>query len=82
MTDGYIEAEEKVGIFMLDSKFEDDILVNYAHLVPARLAVVILTSVDSSFFPNLSEHRPFQLANISPHGWNIPIYLDDCVYRI
>lgn len=69
--------------FLFDSGSEESSKDVGFHFLP-QLKTVKLSSSNLSGRGFFAESlKPISwCANLNPHGWSVPIFMDDCIYRI
>jgi hypothetical protein len=68
--------------FLCKSEMEDSSEDIFEDIIPEWEPTIslLLKSEEENTHPSVI--RPLQKANITPHGLSVPVFLDDCVFRL
>lgn len=73
---------ETDSVFLYESESEESSEDLVPQLVPQlALHTILLFKVPEAELVSLTFLSPDRV-NFSPHGWTVPIFIDDCVYRL
>lgn len=77
------DAHNESNCFLIEVESECDTDGTILNLVPELPVILIaVTFNDKPEHETALASEQYAPANQSPHGWHVPIFVDDCVYRL